>query len=98
MKNAGFNVIDLGKDVAPELVVRAALDNEAFLIGLCALMTTTLPAIDETIAAIRAAGVRAKVMVGGAAVDKHYAQTAGADFYAEDAVEAVNQAQSVSAR
>ncbi len=96
MKNAGFNVIDLGKDVEPELVVRAALDNEAFLIGLCALMTTTLPAIDETIAAIRAAGIRSKVMVGGAAVDKNYAASAGADFYAEDAVEAVNQAQSVA--
>ncbi len=93
MKNAGFNVIDLGKDVEPDAVVRAALEHEAFLIGLCALMTTTLPAIDETIAAIRAAGVRAKVMVGGAAVDQKYATTAGADFYAEDAVEAVNQAQ-----
>ena len=95
MKNAGFNVVDLGKDVEPELVVRAALDNEAFLIGLCALMTTTLPAIDETIAAIRAAGIRSKIMVGGAAVDQSYARSAGADFYAEDAVEAVNQAQSV---
>ncbi|MBR1581089.1 MAG: homocysteine S-methyltransferase family protein [Selenomonadaceae bacterium] len=98
MKNAGFNVVDLGKDVEPELVVRAALDNEAFLIGLCALMTTTLPAIDETIAAIRAAGIRSKIMVGGAAVDQSYARSAGADFYAEDAVEAVNQAQDAAER
>lgn len=94
MKNAGFNVVDLGKDVEPKLVVRAALENEAFLIGLCALMTTTLPAIDETIAAIKDAGVEAKIMVGGAAVDRKYARAAGADFYAEDAVEAVNLAQS----
>lgn len=96
MKNAGFNVIDLGKDVEPDVVVRAAREHEAFLIGLCALMTTTLPAIDETIAAIRAAGVRSKVMVGGAAVDQNYARAAGADFYAEDAVDAVNQAQAAT--
>ena len=95
MKNAGFNVVDLGKDVPPEVVVRAAVDNEAFLIGLCALMTTTLPAIDETIAAIRAAGIDAKIMIGGAAVDQSYAAGVGADFYAEDAVEAVNQAKGV---
>ncbi|MBQ9479812.1 MAG: hypothetical protein IJU71_09700, partial [Selenomonadaceae bacterium] len=66
--------------------------------GLCALMTTTLPAIDETIAAIRAAGIRSKIMVGGAAVDQSYARSAGADFYAEDAVEAVNQAQDAAER
>jgi 5-methyltetrahydrofolate--homocysteine methyltransferase len=90
MENNGFRVVDLGKDVAPEAVVEATVREKADIVGLCALMTTTLPQVDITIAALKAAGVTAQTIVGGAVLTKDYADQAGADAYAADGVAAVN--------
>ena len=90
MENNGFTVIDLGKDVAPETIVAAAQKHQPQLIGLCALMTTTLPQIDNTIAALHANGFTGKTIVGGAVVTDSYSRQAGADAYADNGVTAVN--------
>ena len=66
----------LARDVDPEVIVQAIKDNKAALVGICSLMTTTMPQIDNTIAAIRAAGLKTKVMVGGAVVSQDYADQA----------------------
>jgi len=89
LENSGFTVIDLGKDVPVETIVQAAIDHHAHIVGLCALMTTTMTQIDFTIAALKAAGCTTKTMVGGAVVTAEYATEAGADAYAENGVEAV---------
>ncbi|MBR6711686.1 MAG: homocysteine S-methyltransferase family protein [Selenomonadaceae bacterium] len=90
--NSGFKLVDLGKDVDSEKIVRAALAHDADIVGLCALMTTTMIQIDKVIADLHAAGCSAKVMVGGAALTQEYADSAGADAYARDGVEAVRLA------
>ncbi|MDR1271441.1 MAG: homocysteine S-methyltransferase family protein [Clostridiales Family XIII bacterium] len=95
LQNYGFSVIDLGRDVPPEKVVEAARDSGARLIGLSALMTTTLPAMAETIAAAKEAGLDCKVMVGGAVVTQEYADSIGADFYGKDASSSAQYARSV---
>ena len=92
ISNSGFKLIDLGKDVDSEKIVRAALEHDADIVGLCALMTTTMIQIDKVIAELHAAGSSAKVMVGGAALTQEYADSAGADAYARDGVEAVRLA------
>ncbi|MBR2215671.1 MAG: homocysteine S-methyltransferase family protein [Selenomonadaceae bacterium] len=92
LSNSGFQLIDLGKDVESAAIVKAALENKADIVGLCALMTTTMPEIDKVIVDLRSAGSRAKVMVGGAALTQEYADSAGADAYAKDAVKAVELA------
>ena len=92
MENNGFKIIDLGKDVPMETIVEAALTHQADIVGLCALMTTTMPQIDLVISALKKAGCGAKVMVGGAVLTAEYAQSAGADCYAADGVVAVNLA------
>ena len=92
LENNGYNIIDLGKDVEPEVIVQAIKDNKASMVGICSLMTTTMPQIDNTIAAIREAGLDTKVMVGGAVVSQEYADQAGADLYAKDGIAAVNKA------
>ena len=89
LQNSGFHIIDLGKDVSTETIIEAALTHQADIVGLCALMTTTITQIDQTIAALKAAGVTAKTIVGGAVVTEEYAIQAGADAYAENGVEAV---------
>ncbi|KAB2951793.1 methionine synthase [Heliorestis acidaminivorans] len=93
LENNGFTVIDLGKDVPAEKVVAEAKAHEVDIVGLCALMTTTLPEIDVTIAALKAEGLPTITMVGGAVVTDEYAQEAGADGYAPDAVSAVKLAE-----
>ncbi|MDD2647304.1 MAG: homocysteine S-methyltransferase family protein [Eubacteriales bacterium] len=85
MNNYGYEIIDLGKDVPPEEVLKAAKETGAKLIGLSALMTTTLPAMEKTIALLRGEGITAKIMVGGAVLTKEYAEKIGADYYAKDA-------------
>lgn len=90
--NSGFKLVDLGKDVDAADIVRAALEHDADIVGLCALMTTTMIQIDKVIAELHAAGCNAKVMVGGAALTQEYADSAGADAYAKDGVEAVRLA------
>ena len=92
LENNGYKIVDLGKDVDPEVIVQAIKDNKAALVGICSLMTTTMPQIDNTVAAIRAAGLNTKVMVGGAVVSQDYADQAGADIYAKDGIAAVNHA------
>ena len=90
LENSGFNLIDLGKDVPAEDIVAAAKENKAAIVGLCALMTTTMTEIDEVIRQLKEENIPAKVMVGGAALTQEYAQEAGADFYASDGVKALN--------
>ena len=90
--NSGFKLIDLGKDVDSEKIVRAAMEHDADIVGLCALMTTTMIQIDKVVADLHAAGCSAKIMVGGAALTQEYADSAGADAYAKDGVEAVRLA------
>ena len=95
LENYGYTVIDLGKDVDPEAVVTAARERGAPLVGLSALMTTTLPSMEETIARLRAAGLPCRVVVGGAVLTAEYAQKIGADFYARDAKQSVDVARQV---
>ena len=92
LANSGFKLIDLGKDVDSTEIVKAAIENNADIVGLCALMTTTMVQIDKVIADLKEAGCAAKVMVGGAAVTQEYADSAGADAYAPDGVKAVELA------
>ena len=95
LANSGFELIDLGKDVDKADIVKAAMERDADIVGLCALMTTTMTQIDGTIAALREAGLKARVMVGGAALTQEYADAAGADAYARDAVAAVKLAKAM---
>ena len=95
LENYGFDVIDLGKDVPPETVVDAVVANHAPLVGLSALMTTTVPAMEETIRRLRKRAPRCKIIVGGAVLTKEYADRIGADKYARDAMEAVRYAERV---
>ena len=95
LSNSGFKLIDLGKDVDSMEIVKAAIENNADIVGLCALMTTTMTQIDKVIADLKSASCEAKVMVGGAAVTQEYADSAGADAYAKDAVEAVKLAKNL---
>ena len=92
LANSGFRLIDLGKDVDAAEIVKAAMENKADIVGLCALMTTTMVQIDKVIEQLKEAGCPAKVMVGGAAVTQDYADHAGADAYASDGVKAVKLA------
>lgn len=92
LKNNGFRVVDLGKDVKQETIVEAAIKEEADIVGLCALMTTTMGEIPKVATALKERGVTSKIMAGGAAVTKSYAKENGADAYAKDAVEAVKLA------
>ncbi|MBQ8398245.1 MAG: homocysteine S-methyltransferase family protein [Clostridia bacterium] len=87
LENYGYAVLDLGRDVAPEAIVEATLKHNIKLVGLSALMTTTVKAMQETITALRAAGADCKVMVGGAVLTPEYAEMVGADYYAKDAAE-----------
>ena len=89
LENNGFTVIDLGKDIAAETIVEKAIAHKADIVGLCALMTTTMPQIDNTIAALKAAGCSAQTIVGGAVLTQEYAQQANADSYAANGVDAV---------
>ncbi len=93
LENYGFEVIDLGRDVAPEAVVNAVIESGAKIVGLSALMTTTVPAMEETIKQLRAAMPDCKIVVGGAVLTKTYAEKIGADKYASDAMETVRYAE-----
>ena len=95
LQNYGFEVIDLGKDVPPEVIVKTAVETGAPLVGLSALMTTTVPAMEETIKQLRAHAPFCKIVVGGAVLTEEYAASIGADKYAKDAMETVRYAESV---
>ncbi len=95
-KGANFDVIDLGTNVSPQKFVDAVRANNAQLVGLSALLTTTMPAIKTTVAAIKAAGLNVtKIVIGGAPVTQEYADEVGADGYAPDAASAVNVARAL---
>ena len=97
LEGSGFKVINLGVDVATEDFMKAIKENSPDIIGLSALLTTTIPAMKETVAAFRKAGIKAKVIVGGAPVSQSFADEIGADGYTDDAPEAVVLARSLVA-
>jgi len=92
LKGAGFHVEDIGVDVAPDIFVEKIKDTQVSIVGLSALLTTTMPAMEKTVQAIRDAGLGCKIMIGGAPVTQNYADTIGADGYAADAASAVDVA------
>lgn len=96
MEGAGFEIVDLGTDVGPDQFVAAAQDG-ADIIGLSALLTTTMPSMENTIQALQTAGIRnqVKIIVGGAPVTAEYAEKIGADGYAPDASQAASLAKSL---
>ena len=92
LKGAGFYVEDIGVDVAPDVFVEKIRAAQPSIVGLSALLTTTMPAMEKTIRAIQEAGLSCKILVGGAPVTQNYADTIGADGYAADAASAVDVA------
>ncbi len=95
LENYGFNVVDLGKDVTPEGIVQKVTDLHAPLVGLSALMTTTVPAMEETIKQLKIKAPWCKIVVGGAVLTQEYADKIGADKYAKDAMETVRYAENI---
>jgi 5-methyltetrahydrofolate--homocysteine methyltransferase len=96
LENYGFSVYDLGKDVPPEVIVNKVADTHAPLVGLSALMTTTVPAMEETIKQLRTHAPWCKIVVGGAVLNQEYADKIGADKYARDAMETVRYAEEIT--
>ena len=97
LENYGFRVVDLGRDVAPEAVLSAVLRENAPMVGLSALMTTTVGAMEETIRLLREGAPHCRVAVGGAVLTEEYANTIGADRYCKDAMSTVRYAETVEA-
>jgi 5-methyltetrahydrofolate--homocysteine methyltransferase len=95
LKGAGFEVVDLGTDVSPDVFVQKARESKAQIVGLSALLTTTMPAMERTIQTIKDAGLTIKTMIGGAPVTQAYANKIGADGYAADAATAVDVAKAL---
>ncbi|GAJ22603.1 unnamed protein product, partial [marine sediment metagenome] len=92
LEAAGFSVIDLGADVGLDKFAQAAKQNDADLIGLSALLTTTMVGMKDVVESVKGAGLKAKVMVGGAPVNQEFADQIGADGYAPDAPSAARKA------
>ena len=97
LENYGYDVIDLGKDVPPETIVDTAIQENVTLVGLSALMTTTVVSMEETIRQLRERKPDCRVMVGGAVMTQEYADAIGADFYGKDAMASVRYADSLFA-
>ena len=95
LQNYGFRVVDLGKDVPPETIVETVKKMHAPLVGLSALMTTTVPAMEETIRLLRRGAPWCRIVVGGAVLTQEYADAIGADKYARDAMETVRYAEEI---
>ena len=95
LENYGYTVIDLGRDVPSETIVETAVREKVKLVGLSALMTTTVASMAETIAALRRSGHDCAVMVGGAVLTEEYAAQIGADYYARDAKQSADIAKKV---
>ena len=96
LKGAGFKVMDVGVDVAPDVFVEKAKECGAEVVGMSALLTTTMPAMEKTIQAIKDSGIAVKTMIGGAPVTQAYAEKIGADGYAADAASAVDIAKELT--
>ena len=92
LENSGYKVIDLGKDVSPESFVEAIEENQADLLGLCSLMTTTLPELEKTVTLVKEKYPEVSILVGGAVVTKDYAASIGADAYCKDGIAAIKEA------
>ncbi len=92
LKGAGFEVADIGVDVPPEKFVEKVKETGAKVVGMSALLTTTMPAMENSVKAIKEAGIDCKIMIGGAPVTQGYADKIGADGYAPDAASAVDLA------
>ena len=97
MKGAGFEIIDMGVDVSPQAYLEKAKETGAQLVGLSALLTTTMPSMEKTIKAFKDAGLSTKIMIGGAPVTQAYADKIGADGYSADAASAVDVAKGLIA-
>ena len=95
MKNYGFHVIDLGKNIKKEEIIRAASENDADIIGLSALMTTTMQKMRDVVKYAREKKIRAKIIVGGAVITQEFADEIGADGYSADAASAVKLAKTL---
>ena len=99
LENYGFEVVDLGKNVPPENIIERVLKEDIKLVGLSALMTTTVTSMEKTIlllrSALKEAGKSAKIMVGGAVLTADYAAQIGADYYSKDAMQSVAIAKEV---
>jgi 5-methyltetrahydrofolate--homocysteine methyltransferase len=95
LEGAGFNVIDAGVDVAPEKFIALAREHNAHIVGLSALLTTTMPSMKTTVEQMRGEGVTAKIIIGGAPVTQSYCDTIGADGYSDDAAAAAELALSL---
>ena len=93
LESYGFSVIDLGRDVDPEAVCEGVLKNDCKLVGLSALMTTTVPAMEETIKQLHAMNIGVTVAVGGAVLTQEYSDMIKADFYSPDAMDTVRFAE-----
>ena len=93
LENYGFHVIDLGKDVEPEVIVERVIQEQVKLVGLSALMTTTVVSMEKTINLLHKQAPMCKVMVGGAVLNQEYADMIEADFYGKDAMQGVYYAQ-----
>ena len=98
LQGAGFKVVDLGIDVSPEKFIEAVKTQNCLIIGLSALLTTTMPQMKNVVAALKEAGLEARVMIGGAPVTQSYADEIGADGYGADAASAVDVAKSLLAK
>lgn len=98
LRNHGFQVIDLGKDVPKEKIIQAAREHNAAIIALSALMTTTMQRMREVVVYAREQGIQSKIMIGGAVITKEYAEEIGADGYSRDAAEAVKLAKRLTGR
>ncbi len=98
LENYGYNIIDLGKDVEAETICKAVVENNCKLLGLSALMTTTLKAMEETISLVNNKAPKCKIMVGGAVLTREYANQIGADYYAKDAKASADIAKKVIIR
>ena len=95
LENYGYEVLDLGKDVAPELIAETAIREDISLVGLSALMTTTVVSMEETIRLLREKKPDVKIVVGGAVMNREYADSIGADYYAKEAMDTVRYADSI---
>ena len=95
LENYGYDIVDLGKDVAPDVISKAVADSGAKLLGLSALMTTTLPSMEETIKVVRETSPECRIMAGGAVLTEDYAMKIGADYYVKDAKESADRAREV---
>jgi 5-methyltetrahydrofolate--homocysteine methyltransferase len=95
LKGAGFEVVDLGVDVSPEKFVERIKATGVQIVGMSALLTTTMPAMEKTIKALKDSGVKTKIMIGGAPVTQAYADKIGANGYAADAATAVDVAKTL---